>query len=173
MPRLGWASEEGTLIEWLKKDGDPVRTGDVVCVIESDKAQVEVESFDAGVLRIPPASPAPGAKVPVGTLLGYVLAPGEALPAAAPRARPAPLRADAADGAPPVEAGRPPSRRPRPGAPRGGPPRARGRAASPRSSAWTGRRSGEAAARGASWSATSGPRAPTGRAPCAGSSASG
>ena len=83
MPRLGWSTEEGTLIEWLKKDGDPVRTGDVVCVIESDKAQVEVESFDAGVLRIPADSPAPGAKVPVGTLLGYVLSPGETLPAAA------------------------------------------------------------------------------------------
>ena len=67
MPRLGWASEEGTLIEWLKQDGDPVRSGDIVCIIESDKAQVEVESFDAGVLRIPPTSPAPGAKVPVGT----------------------------------------------------------------------------------------------------------
>jgi pyruvate dehydrogenase E2 component (dihydrolipoamide acetyltransferase) len=81
MPRLGWSTEEGTLIEWLKKDGDPVRTGEVVCVIESDKAQVEVESFDAGVLCIPADSPAPGAKVPVGTLLGYVLAPGEAPPA--------------------------------------------------------------------------------------------
>jgi pyruvate dehydrogenase E2 component (dihydrolipoyllysine-residue acetyltransferase) len=84
MPRLGWASEEGTLIEWLKKDGDPVRSGDIVCIIESDKAQVEVESFDAGVLRIPPTSPAPGAKVPVGTVLGYVLAPGEALPSRGP-----------------------------------------------------------------------------------------
>jgi pyruvate dehydrogenase E2 component (dihydrolipoamide acetyltransferase) len=93
MPRLGWATEEGTLIEWLKKDGDPVRTGDVVCVIESDKAQVEVESFDAGVLRIPADSPAPGAKVPVGTLLGYVLSPGETLPAAAPRAGVPPLSA--------------------------------------------------------------------------------
>ena len=57
----------------------------MVCVIESDKAQVEVESFDAGVLRIPVDSPAPGAKVPVGTVLGYVLAPGETLPS--PRAR--------------------------------------------------------------------------------------
>jgi pyruvate dehydrogenase E2 component (dihydrolipoamide acetyltransferase) len=82
MPRLGWSTEEGVLIEWLKKDGDAVRTGDVVCVIESDKAQVEVESFDSGVLRIPVDSPAPGVKVPVGTLLGYVLAPGEAVPAA-------------------------------------------------------------------------------------------
>jgi pyruvate dehydrogenase E2 component (dihydrolipoamide acetyltransferase) len=80
MPRLGWATEEGALIEWLKQDGDPVRGGDVVCVIESDKAQVEVEVFDAGTLRIPAGSPAPGAKVPVGTLLAYVLAPGEALP---------------------------------------------------------------------------------------------
>ena len=90
MPRLGWASEEGTLIEWLKQDGDPVRSGDIVCIIESDKAQVEVESFDAGVLRIPSTSPAPGAKVPVGTVLGYVLAPGEALPS------PGPVRAAAA-----------------------------------------------------------------------------
>ena len=93
MPRLGWATEEGTLTEWLKKDGDPVRTGDVVCVIESDKAQVEVESFDAGVLRIPADSPAPGAKVPVGTLLGYVLSPGETLPAPVPRAGVPPLSA--------------------------------------------------------------------------------
>jgi pyruvate dehydrogenase E2 component (dihydrolipoamide acetyltransferase) len=85
MPRLGWSSEEGVLVEWLKKDGDPIRSGDVVCVIESDKAQVEVESFDAGVLRIPVDAPAPGAKVPVGTVLGYVLAPGETLPA--PRTR--------------------------------------------------------------------------------------
>ena len=80
MPRLGWSTEEGTLIEWLKRDGDLVRTGDTVCVIESDKAQVEVESFDAGVLRIPSDSPPPGVKVPVGTLLAYVLAPGEIMP---------------------------------------------------------------------------------------------
>lgn len=86
MPRLGWSSEEGVLVEWLKKDGDPIRSGDVVCVIESDKAQVEVESFDAGVLRIPVDSPAPGAKVPVGTVLGYVLAAGETLPARRTRA---------------------------------------------------------------------------------------
>jgi pyruvate dehydrogenase E2 component (dihydrolipoamide acetyltransferase) len=102
MPRLGWSTEEGTLIEWLKKDGDAVRTGDVVCVIESDKAQVEVESFEAGVLRIPVDSPAPGAKVPVGTLLGYVLAPGETLPSGGSRGghapRPTPATATAGAG---------------------------------------------------------------------------
>ena len=99
MPRLGWSTEEGTLIEWLKKDGDAVRTGDVVCVIESDKAQVEVESFETGVLRIPVDSPVPGAKVPVGTLLGYVLAPGETLPSGGSRgghaSRPTPATAGA------------------------------------------------------------------------------
>jgi pyruvate dehydrogenase E2 component (dihydrolipoamide acetyltransferase) len=110
MPRLGWSTEEGTLIEWLKKDGDAVRTGDVVCVIESDKAQVEVESFDAGVLRIPGDSPAPGAKVPVGTLLGYVLAPGETLPAGgsrdgrAPRGTPATASAGAGGASVPAAA---------------------------------------------------------------------
>src|SRR5262249_7077749 len=82
--------EEGTLIEWLMADGDPVRTGDVVCVIESDKAQLEVESFETGVLRIPAHSPAPGTKVPVGTLLGYIIAPGEALPEAEPAGTPPP-----------------------------------------------------------------------------------
>ena len=117
MPRLGWSTEEGTLIEWLKKDGDAVRTGDVVCVIESDKAQVEVESFDAGVLRIPADSPAPGAKVPVGTLLGYVLAPGETLPSGgsrdghAPRGGPAAASAGAVGASVPAAPGTMPAPR--------------------------------------------------------------
>ena len=173
MPRLGWATEEGTLIEWLKKDGDPVRTGDVVCVIESDKAQVEVESFDAGVLRIPAGSPAPGAKVPVGTLLGYVLSPGETLPAAAPRAGipplSAPTRADerAAVAASPAAIAASAGARPSGAA---ASPRARRVAAELRVD-WTALRgSGRP---GASWSVTSGPRSPTGRASCAGSSGSG
>ena len=116
MPRLGWSTEEGVLIEWLKQDGDTVRSGDVVCVIESDKAQLEVEAFEAGVLRIPADSPAPGVRVPVGTLLGYVLAPGEALPtprpsgplAPAPGApsRQAPREAAAATAAVPASAAR-------------------------------------------------------------------
>src|SRR5262245_61091847 len=90
MPRLGWSTEEGILIEWLKQDGDVVRAGEVVCVIESDKAQMEVEAFETGVLRIPAASPALGARVPVGTLLGYILGPGETLPASTARTAPPP-----------------------------------------------------------------------------------
>lgn len=79
LPRLGWTMEEGTLIEWLKNDGDEVKPGDLIYTVESDKTTVDVENFDAGILRIPPNSPAPGSRIPVGTLLAYVAQPGEAL----------------------------------------------------------------------------------------------
>jgi len=77
MPRLGWNMEEGTLVEWLKEDGETVRQGEMVCTIEGDKAAAEVESFEAGTLKIPDASPPPGQAVPVGTLLGFVVAEDE------------------------------------------------------------------------------------------------
>src|SRR5262245_42274384 len=80
MPRLGWDMEEGSLVEWLKKDGETVQPGEIMCTIEGDKAVNEVESLDSGVLRIPPDSPPPGAKVPVGTVLAYLVGPGEAPP---------------------------------------------------------------------------------------------
>jgi pyruvate dehydrogenase E2 component (dihydrolipoamide acetyltransferase) len=82
LPRLGWTMEEGTLIEWLKRDGDRVQPGDVLYTVESDKSLNEVEAFDAGILRIPPDSPAPGSKVPVGALLAYIVQPGEDVPTA-------------------------------------------------------------------------------------------
>jgi len=120
MPRLGWAMEEGTLIEWRKTDGAPVAAGEVICIIESDKAEQEVESLDSGILRIPPDSPPPGAKVPVGTRLAYILQPGEPMPVAGgPAASPATTPAPATP-APAVAAGAT-------GAPRGD-----GRRASPR-----------------------------------------
>ncbi len=77
MPRLGWNMEEGTLVEWLKQDGDPIIQGEMVCTIEGDKAAADVESFEAGILKIPDASPPPGQTVPVGTLLGFVVAEHE------------------------------------------------------------------------------------------------
>ena len=77
MPRLGWNMEEGTLVEWLKQDGETVRQGETVCTIEGDKAAAEVESFETGTLKIPDASPPPGRTVPVGTLLGFVVAEAE------------------------------------------------------------------------------------------------
>ncbi|HLH74833.1 MAG TPA: 2-oxo acid dehydrogenase subunit E2, partial [Chloroflexota bacterium] len=80
MPRLGWGGEEGSLVEWIKHDGDQVHVGDVLCTVEGDKAVSEVESLDSGILRIPPDSPRPGTKVPVGTILAYLIAPGETAP---------------------------------------------------------------------------------------------
>ena len=78
MPRLGWNMEEGTLVEWLKADGEQISQGEMVCTIEGDKAAADVESFEAGILKIPNASPPPGQTVPVGTLLGYIVSVNEA-----------------------------------------------------------------------------------------------
>src|SRR5579859_4654131 len=80
MPRFGWTMEEGLLAEWTKQDGDSVRVGDVLFTVESDKALNEVESFENGILRIPPNSPPVGSTVRVGALLAYVVQPGERAP---------------------------------------------------------------------------------------------
>ncbi len=80
MPRLGWGGNEASLVEWSKKDGDKVEAGDVVCLVEGDKVVTEVESMDSGILRIAPSCPPIGSAVPVGTILGYLLAPGEPAP---------------------------------------------------------------------------------------------
>ena len=74
LPRLGWNMETGRLGEWLKRDGERVEAGELLFTVEGDKATQEVEALDSGILRIPPDSPPPGKEVPVGTLLGYLLA---------------------------------------------------------------------------------------------------
>jgi pyruvate dehydrogenase E2 component (dihydrolipoamide acetyltransferase) len=51
MPKLGFDMAEGTLIEWVKKAGDSVAENEVIAIIETDKASVEVPSFRSGVLR--------------------------------------------------------------------------------------------------------------------------
>ena len=80
MPRFGWTMEEGLLAEWLKHDGDSVKAGDVLFTVESDKALNEVESFETGILRLPPDSPPSGSMVKVGALLAYIIQPGERAP---------------------------------------------------------------------------------------------
>ena len=77
MPRLGWNMEEGTLVEWLKVDGEEISKGQMVCTIEGDKAATDVESFETGILKIPDASPSPGQTVPVGALLGFIVSEAE------------------------------------------------------------------------------------------------
>ncbi|MBM4067326.1 MAG: 2-oxo acid dehydrogenase subunit E2 [Planctomycetes bacterium] len=85
IPRLGWNMEEGTFIEWRKRDGDTIRPGDVLYVLESEKAAEEIETLDGGILGIAADGPRPGDKVKVGQVIAHLLAQGEALPIAAAR----------------------------------------------------------------------------------------
>lgn len=80
LPRLGWSMEEGTFVGWLKLPGADVTVGEPLFELEGEKATQEIESLDAGELYIPPDAPKPGSTIPVGALLGYLLAPGEPLP---------------------------------------------------------------------------------------------
>ncbi len=80
MPKLGWTMEEGILDEWIKRDGDEVQPGDIIFVVESDKALQEIEAFDGGILRISPDAPPVGSTVKIGELLAYLVQPGEAPP---------------------------------------------------------------------------------------------
>lgn len=80
VPRLGWSMDEGTFVEWLKQAGDFVNAGDMLFVLEGDKASQEVESFDEGILHIPANAPQPGDSVEVGQQLAYLLAKDESPP---------------------------------------------------------------------------------------------
>ena len=50
MPKLSDTMTVGTLVKWLKNEGDPVASGDMIAEVETDKATMEVECFDDGVL---------------------------------------------------------------------------------------------------------------------------
>jgi pyruvate dehydrogenase E2 component (dihydrolipoamide acetyltransferase) len=84
VPRLGWSMEEGTFAGWLKRDGEQVRPGEPLFALESDKSTEQVESLDAGILRIPPDGPKTGDTVKVGQLLGHLVADNEVVSAPAP-----------------------------------------------------------------------------------------
>ncbi len=92
MPALSPTMTEGTLARWLKKEGDDIRAGDVIAEIETDKATMEVEAVDEGVLgKILVAAGSAGVKV--NTPIAILVAAGENVPAsadAAPPAAPAP-----------------------------------------------------------------------------------
>ena len=86
MPKLSEAMETGKVIQWLKKEGEPVKGGDVIAEIETDKANVEIEAFGSGVLR--KIIIGPGSQVPVGELIAIIAEPSEDISGAA--AAPAP-----------------------------------------------------------------------------------
>ncbi len=86
VPRLGWSMDEGTFVGWLVKDGAAIKPGDLLYELEGEKATQEIESLDAGILRIPPDAPEPGTVVAVGALVGYLVTEGEPNPWEAPTA---------------------------------------------------------------------------------------
>ena len=78
MPKMGDGMEEGTLLEWLKKDGDAVKSGEVIGTIQTDKATLELESPGTGTLS--GIKLEAGGTVPVGQPIAAILKPGESLP---------------------------------------------------------------------------------------------
>jgi pyruvate dehydrogenase E2 component (dihydrolipoamide acetyltransferase) len=70
MPKMGFDMTEGKLAQWLKQVGDPVKRGEAVAEIETDKVNIEVESPGDGVLR--GTFLEAGQTVPVGTLIGVI-----------------------------------------------------------------------------------------------------
>ena len=102
MPALSPTMEKGNLAKWLKKEGEPIKSGDVIAEIETDKATMEVEATDEGTLGkilIPEGT----ADVAVNTPIATILADGES---AADLAKPPPpaKAQKAAEAAPPAEA---------------------------------------------------------------------
>ncbi|WP_345840626.1 biotin/lipoyl-containing protein, partial [Bosea thiooxidans] len=113
MPALSPTMEKGNLAKWLKKEGDTIKSGDIIAEIETDKATMEVEAVDEGILAkivVPEGT----ADVAVNEVIGVIAGEGEdaksvAAPAAggapkaeAPKAEPA--KAEAAPAAAPAPA---------------------------------------------------------------------
>src|SRR5215212_8287827 len=92
MPALSPTMEEGTLAKWLVKEGDAVKSGDILAEIETDKATMEFEAVDEGTIAkilVPEGSEG----VKVGQPIALLAAEGETIsdaPAAAPTAEPKP-----------------------------------------------------------------------------------
>ncbi len=88
MPALSPTMEEGTLAKWLVKEGDAVKSGDILAEIETDKATMEFEAIDEGTIAqilVPEGTD----NVKVGTVIATISGEGEeAAPAPAPAAAP-------------------------------------------------------------------------------------
>ncbi len=78
MPKMGDAMEEGTLLKWLKSEGDDVSEGDALAEIETDKVTMELEAEDSGTLAQLIASE--GDEVPIGEAIAFIAGEGEGVP---------------------------------------------------------------------------------------------
>ncbi len=109
MPKMGDAMEEGTLVRWLKQEGDAVKEGEPIAEIATDKATIEIEAPGSGILkgiRVPE-----GAVVPINTPLAYIVVEGESVPTegAAPTTTPAVAKEAPAPATPPAAVSQPAS----------------------------------------------------------------
>ena len=89
MPALSPTMEKGNLAKWLKKEGDKVKSGDVIAEIETDKATMEVEAVDEGTIAkilVPEGTQ----DVPVNDIIAVLAGDGEDVKAAGAGAAPAP-----------------------------------------------------------------------------------
>ncbi|MGJ8724856.1 MAG: pyruvate dehydrogenase complex dihydrolipoamide acetyltransferase [Roseibacillus sp.] len=100
MPKLSDTMEEGTILRWLKQEGDTVEIGDEIAEIETDKATMAMEVFDEGILT--KIIVGEGEKAAVGTVIGILGDEGGEAPAASPESKPAsaPAQQEAASATP-------------------------------------------------------------------------
>jgi len=137
MPALSPTMEKGNLAKWLKKEGEPVKTGDVIAEIETDKATMEYEAVDDGVMAkivVPEGTQ----DVPVNQLIAVMAQEGEdpkAAAAAAGKSAPAPKAAPAA--AAPAPAPTPPPQTKAPAAQPSSPPAPQAAGEGPRANGQT------------------------------------
>jgi pyruvate dehydrogenase E2 component (dihydrolipoamide acetyltransferase) len=130
MPALSPTMEKGNLAKWLKKEGEAVKPGDVIAEIETDKATMEVEAVDEGVLAkivVPEGT----ADVPVNQLIAVLAGEGEDVKAAAAQAGAAAAPAKAAPAPQPSAPPPAPAAQPTPAAPAPRPAAAQPIAAAP------------------------------------------
>src|ERR1700749_2357801 len=96
MPALSPTMEKGNLAKWLKKEGDKVKSGDVIAEIETDKATMEVEAVDEGTIaRI--LVPEGTQDVPVNDVIAVLAGDGEDVKAAGNATAPAPPKSAPAE----------------------------------------------------------------------------
>lgn len=115
MPQMGADMEEGTVVRWLKNEGDVVERGEIIAEIETDKANVEIEAFDAGTFRKVLA--AEGDTVSVGTVIAIVAAPDDDISkyeSVSATAKPTEKKASPPAGAPVAGSKSPPAAEPLP-----------------------------------------------------------
>src|SRR5437763_7788786 len=111
MPALSPTMEKGNLAKWLKQEGDPVKSGDVIAEIETDKATMEVEAVDEGTLGkilVPEGTNDVAVNTPIAVILGEgedtsTLKDGQHAPSKQSKAEQPSRQDKAAESAPPAQ----------------------------------------------------------------------